>query len=372
MNPVNPPANSKSRPASKGYDFEHTMAHGERALSLLKQLRTPALPRNYEILYTFASSGDKNLCDDLRKALQADGCLTEETALRLSETYFNKKRMGEQVDKVSTQVSQEMSDIMSVIQAASERAGSYGESLQVTNSKLSAIESPQQLRSVLDELFETTNDMAEYNDLLEKRLETSKSQIDELQMHLELTRAESFTDALTGLTNRKHFDQIIELEITKTKESGEPICLMMIDIDHFKLFNDRHGHQTGDQVLRLVAATLKTNVKGRDCVARYGGEEFVIILPKTILSSAVIVAEQMRQAVMVKKLLKKSTNENIGNVTLSIGVAAYRIDESNQELIERADTCLYAAKKAGRNTVISEKNLNKADIPEAETAINAA
>jgi diguanylate cyclase len=372
MSPVNPPATPASKPVSKGHDFEHTMAHGERALSILKQLRTPAVPRNYEILYAFASSGHKNLCDDLRKALQTDGCLTEETALRLSETYFNKKRMDEQVDKVGSQVSREMSDIMSVIQAASERAGSYGESLQVANSKLSAFESPQQLRSVLDELFETTNDMAEYNDLLEKRLEKSKSQIDELQMHLELTRAESFTDALTGLTNRKRFDQAIELEIAETKESGDPMCLMMMDIDHFKLFNDRHGHQTGDQVIRLVAATLKTNVKGRDCVARYGGEEFVIILPKTKLSSAIIVAEQIRQAVMVKKLVKKSTNESIGHVTLSIGVAAYRINESIQELIERADSCLYAAKKAGRNTAISEKDLNKANIPEAETAINAA
>ncbi|MHA1164221.1 MAG: GGDEF domain-containing protein [Alphaproteobacteria bacterium] len=348
------------------------MAQGERALNLLKQLRSPAVPRNYEILYAFASSVNKDLCDDLRKALETDGCFTEETAQRLSETYFNKKRMDEKVDKVGSQVSQEMSDIMSVIQAASERTGSYGESLQNVNARLFAIESPQQLKSVLDELFETTNDMAEYNDLLEKRLEKSKSQIDELQLNLELTRAESFTDALTGLTNRKRFDQTIELEITEAKGSGDPMCLLMMDIDHFKTFNDRHGHQTGDQVLRLVATTLKTNVKGRDCVARYGGEEFVIILPKTKLSSAMIVAEQIRKAVKVKQLVKKSTNESIGHVTLSIGVAVYRTDESIQELIERADSCLYASKKAGRNTVKSEKDLNRAATPKAESAINAA
>ena len=348
------------------------MAYGERALNLLKQLRSPALPRNYEILFAFASSVNKALCDDLRKALEKDGCFTEETAELLSNTYFNKKGMDEQVEEVGSQVSQEMTDIMSVIAAASERTGSYGQSLQGVTSKLASIESPQQLRTVLDELFETTNDMAEYNDLLEKRLAKSKGQIDELQMSLELTRVESFTDELTGLTNRKRFDQAMKLEISEAKETGEPLSLLMLDIDHFKMFNDLHGHQTGDQVIRLVASTLKTNVKGRDTAARYGGEEFVIILPKTTLSAAIIVAEQMRIAVKTKELVKKSTNESIGHVTLSVGAATYRTDESIQELIERADASLYAAKEAGRNTVKSENDLEEAAASKAEKEINAA
>lgn len=348
------------------------MAHGERALNLLKQLNSPAVPRNYEILYTFATSANKDLCDDLRKALDTDGCLTEEAAERISETYFNKKSMDERVDEVGSQVSQEMSDIMTVIDAASERTGSYGVSLQGVTDKLAAIESPQQLRTVLDELFETTNDMAEYNDLLEKRLATSKSQINELQMNLELTRAESFTDELTGLTNRKRFDQTIKLETSEAEETGEPLSLLMMDIDHFKMFNDRHGHQTGDQVLRLVGQTLKTNVKGRDCAARYGGEEFVIILPKTVLSAGITLAHQMRIAVKAKELVKKSTSESLGYVTLSVGVAVYRSGENIQEFIERADSCLYAAKEAGRNTVISENDFDTTAVPKAVTKTSAA
>ena len=146
--------------------------------------------------------------------------------------------------------------------------------------------------------------MAEHNKVLERRLVESKAQIDDLHMKLELTRLENFTDELTGLTTRKRFDQILELEMQQAKEIGEPLCLLLVDIDHFKSFNDAHGHQTGDQVLRLVGNTLKTNVKGRDCAARYGGEEFAVLLPKTSLKAAVTVAQQFRVAVKTKELVK--------------------------------------------------------------------
>jgi diguanylate cyclase len=343
------------------------MAHGERAISLLKQLQKPASPRNYELLFAFTTATNEELCKDLRKALETDSCLTEEAAERIYQKHLDKTDILEQVDEVGSQVSKEMSEIMAVIESASERTGSYGESLQGMNDKLSGIESPEQLKSVLGELFDTTNDMAEYNKVLEKRLADSKSQIDELQMSLELTRVESYTDELTGLTNRKSFDQTIIEEISEAEESGDPLCLLMIDIDHFKSFNDSHGHQTGDQVIRFVAHTLKTNVKGRDCTARYGGEEFVIILPKTKLEAAITVAEQIRVAVKTKELVKKSTNESLGHVSLSIGIACYRIGESVTELIERADVCLYAAKEAGRNNVKPET-----DMPEPQARVSAA
>ena len=352
------PSSTVTNPsASGGEDYAQTMAHGERAFSLLRQLRKPASPRNYELLFAFTSATNKELCNDLRNALETDSCLTEEAAERIYQKHLSKTDVLEQVEDVGSQVSQQMSDIMAAIEAASERTGSYGESLQGMNAKLSGIESPQQLKSVLAELFDTTNDMAEHNKVLEKRLADSKSQIDELHMNLELTRIESYTDELTGLTNRKRFDQTIIEEISEAEESGDPLCLLMIDIDHFKSFNDNHGHQTGDQVIRYVAHTLKTNVKGRDYTARYGGEEFVIILPKTNLEAAITVAEQIRVAVKTKELVKKSTSESLGHVTLSTGISCYRIGESITELIERADVCLYAAKESGRDNVKSETGL---------------
>jgi diguanylate cyclase len=129
---------------------------------------------------------------------------------------------------------------------------------------------------------------------------------------------------------------------------------MLTDIDHFKAFNDNFGHLTGDQVLRLVAMAVKHNVKGKDTAARYGGEEFAVVLPNTALRAAVTVADHIRRAVMAKELMKRSTGEHLGRITISIGVAALRKGDSGQSLIERADTCLYAAKRHGRNRVMCE------------------
>jgi diguanylate cyclase len=120
-------------------------------------------------------------------------------------------------------------------------------------------------------------------------------------------------------------------------------------------------------VLRLVAISVKQNVKGQDIAARYGGEEFAIVLPRTALREAITVADQIRRSVMSKELMKRSTGEHLGRVTLSIGVATHRGGDSINSLIERADACLYAAKRNGRNRVICETDPEV--MPAAETAV---
>jgi diguanylate cyclase len=148
--------------------------------------------------------------------------------------------------------------------------------------------------------------------------------------------------------------------LAEARDTREPLCLLMLDIDHFKSFNDTWGHQTGDQVLRLVAMTLRSNIKGKDIAARYGGEEFAAVLPQTDLEGAIIVADNIRKAIQAKELLKRSTNEKLGRITASFGVALFRHGDTAASIIERADRCLYAAKHAGRNRVMSENDL-KAD-----------
>jgi diguanylate cyclase len=128
----------------------------------------------------------------------------------------------------------------------------------------------------------------------------------------------------------------------------------MFDIDHFKSFNDSYGHLTGDQVLRLVSLSLKQTIKGQDITARYGGEEFAVVLPSTALRQALTVADHIRRAVMAKELKKKSTGEILGRVTISVGVSMLKSGDDTYSLIERADACLYAAKRNGRNRVICE------------------
>ena len=154
--------------------------------------------------------------------------------------------------------------------------------------------------------------------------------------------------------NRKAFDNAIGRAMAQMAQEPEAVALLLCDIDNFKAFNDNWGHQTGDQVLRLVANCLAENVKGRDTAARYGGEEFAVLLRGTGLEAASQVAEQIRHAVQTKKLVKKSTGEVLGHITTSIGVAQFAPGEAAEAAIRRADACLYGAKSHGRNLVVNQ------------------
>jgi diguanylate cyclase len=169
---------------------------------------------------------------------------------------------------------------------------------------------------------------------------------------------ESLTDPLTSVANRKQFDRCLEHAVIEANTRGQPLSLMIADIDYFKKFNDTYGHLTGDHVLRLVARTIKDSVKGQDVVARYGGEEFAVILPNTSVREAQIVGENVRKAVMARELRRRSTAEILGRVTVSIGAAELQGEEAIQDFIDRADKCLYTAKIQGRNRVSAEADLD--------------
>ncbi|HVZ27247.1 MAG TPA: GGDEF domain-containing protein, partial [Rhizomicrobium sp.] len=158
----------------------------------------------------------------------------------------------------------------------------------------------------------------------------------------------------------KAFDTAMDAALLAVGE-GDNVSLMMCDIDHFKKFNDNWGHQTGDQVLRLVAQCLSDNVKGRDTAARYGGEEFAVLLRGTALSHATRLANQMRQLVEGRKLVKKSSGTTLGTITVSVGVAQFIPGDTVEEVIRRADACLYGAKQHGRNLVLDQDDPRMAD-----------
>ena len=195
--------------------------------------------------------------------------------------------------------------------------------------------------------MKSTREMRDTNKALEDRLSLSKTEISNLQHSLEAIRAESLTDPLTGLGNRKYFDRSIETAVQAALANGEPLSLLMFDIDHFKSFNDSYGHLTGDQVLRLVGMSLKQTIKGQDITARYGGEEFAVVLPNTALRQALTVADHIRRAVMAKELKKKSTGEILGRVTISVGVSMLKPGDDT-DAADRTRRCLPLRRQAQR------------------------
>ncbi len=335
-------------------EHERTLAFADIALSQIKALRQAATPRNYEVWYAYATGYHPSLNQSINETLQRNGKLTEADLEQVYVTYLSPTRLTDRLDNVGNRVMDEINQVMAMMDAALGSASSYSESLADANSKLGAAKDREGLRAIVEGLVQTATEMQRNNQSLEARLSASKQEINELHENLEAVRTESLTDPLTGLSNRKYFDQSLVKALDDAKEHSEPLALVMIDIDHFKTFNDSFGHLTGDQVLRLVAATLRQNVKGQDIAARYGGEEFVIVLPNTVLRAAITVGDHIRRAVMSKELMKRSTGQNLGRVTISLGVAIMPEGDDAQSLIARSDACLYAAKGNGRNRVICE------------------
>jgi diguanylate cyclase len=337
-------------------EHERTMAFAEIALGQIRALRQPASPRHFEIWYTYATGYNPSLNQTINETLARSGTLTEEEVDNIYESHISAHRFTDRIDSVGSRVKGEIEQVMAMIASAVGSATSYSESLADASSQLGGAADQDALRTIVASLVENTKEMEQANRALEARLSESKKEIDVLQENLQAVRTESLTDPLTSLANRKFFDDALARAMTEARAKGEPLSLLMTDVDHFKKFNDSYGHLTGDQVLRLVAMSVKQNVKGQDIAARYGGEEFVVVLPNTILRSAMTVADHIRRAVMTKELMKRSTGEHLGRITISIGVATLTKTDTAQSLIERADACLYAAKHAGRNRVISESD----------------
>ena len=199
------------------------------------------------------------------------------------------------------------------------------------------IQIPKIGKDELGELQEAFNEMSRELDVERKRL-----------------RSESQSDGLTGLFNMRYFRMQLVEEFSRSQRYSRPLTLLMLDVDHFKAYNDRNGHPAGDIVLKEVSRILIRNVRGTDIVARYGGEEFVVLLPETPLDAGMNVAEKIRKAVE-EHYFPFAGSKTGERLSVSIGVASYpdvRVT-SDQDLIEASDKALYAAKRAGRNRVIA-------------------
>jgi len=337
-------------------EHERTLAFAETALQQIRALRQPALPRNFEIWYRYATGYNPELNRAINETLARKGSLDDADLDNIYNIFLSPTRLSDRIDSVGSRVTAEITQVLDTIANATGSATSYSASLAAASEKLQGINDGATLRTVIERLVAGAKEMEISNRNLEARLSASRQEIEQLQQNLETVRSESLTDPLTTLANRKFFDAELGKAVAEATQSGEPLSLLMCDVDHFKAFNDKFGHVTGDQVLRLVAISVKQNVKGRDIAARYGGEEFAVALPKTALQAALTVANHIRRTVTIKELMKRSSGEKLGRVTISIGVAMLRPNETPQSLIERADTCLYAAKRGGRNRVAGESD----------------
>ena len=336
----------------------------EKAIGLMMSHRVPSTPQNFTVWYTYVSGREPDLVRAIDLMLEKKAEFGSYENAELFEKFFGFTKEGARIQEASEQIDCSVKEMSRFLTEAAEGTESFKASLETSLDGIQKAGSAEELRSVIGALAEETGHMLERSRTLEERLKNTTGEIEALRRSLEEVRREAMTDALTGIANRKYFDIHLRTSALHAMENGTPLSLMLVDIDHFKKFNDTYGHQTGDDVLRLVAHTLASNTKGRDTAARYGGEEFAVILPDTVLETSRILAEKIRTSISTKRFRKKQTGEELNTITISLGVAQYRPGEALVDFIQRADDALYQAKRTGRNKVVLENELEKTNAAE--------
>lgn len=321
-----------------------------RALPLMSRQNAALNPISYAVWYEYVADISPALRARVDE-LTADGRLLDDEA---TEALFRDhiaevdeeavQRIGDGFRKIMTDISRSALD-------ARDEAGQFGTALEQWSEGLAKSRSCAVSSTDLAMLLRHTQDMRKSMTTLKSRLDDSHQEIQALRREIDRAREESLADGLTGLVNRRGFDQALAACLAARGEGSQSPSLIIADIDHFKRVNDNYGHLFGDKVLRTVAQILKENVKGRDTAARFGGEEFAILLPSTPLEGALSLAEQIRATISRCYIRRPHSPETISSITISLGVARHRAGESPTAFLSRADSALYAAKSGGRNRV---------------------
>ena len=209
----------------------------------------------------------------------------------------------------------------------------------------------RRLKDKVGEMLSATTRIAEQNSDLQGELRSSNAEIGRLRQRIERLHSETITDPVTKIYNRKWFDRSLDFAIEAADERSRPLCLLMIDIDRFKRFNDRHGRRLGDRVLLLVAKSPSDCTTGQDIVARLGGDQFVVILPNTELGDAEKLGRDIVDDVQKRKITDRRAKQVITDITVSVGGVAREAGQRPDEFLDRAEKALRDAKASGRNTV---------------------
>lgn len=330
-------------------DFTRASEHLRLVLSFLSKHKIPPSPMNFRMGYDYVTGQREELKAAFDEIVAQPDSITTENLWEMYRRFFVKDE--EALEKMH----QELRHIIVNIQNEFERSGvnlsGYAKILNRFADILGTPTPPESMSAEVHKVIDDTRSMEQSQHRLESQMSSVLTEMASLRKELGHIKEESLTDALTGISNRKAFDAALENTIYTAREEKTPFCLLLADIDHFKKFNDTYGHLVGDKVLRFVASTLKHCLKGKDMAARFGGEEFAVILPQTALTGAEAISEQIRKAISSGELRDKASGQLYGKITISIGVAQFRMNELPNNLIQRADRTLYLAKKHGRNRI---------------------
>lgn len=332
-------------------DFKKSTANLKKAVPLMMKNYVAATPANYALWYTYVDNVIPQLNKDMDNVIENFGICPPAAGAQLynnyvasrSETDMHKLRSS--IEILVNEVASSMSDTLSDTSQFSDLIDKSFDSLESVEDTAMSMD---EVMTVIRQLVAESREIRHSTRFLNNQLETATKEINHLKVQLAEVQQDALFDSLTSLYNRRSFDS----DLSTLSRSEQKMCLILGDIDHFKTFNDNYGHLFGDTVIKGIARRLQLSCRDGIQAYRFGGEEFALIVPNKSLRIARQFAESLRRAIEKLSIKDRRTSEQVGNITISLGVAELEPGESAESLIERADKLLYEAKDLGRNRVM--------------------
>ncbi|NGN98042.1 GGDEF domain-containing protein [Grimontia sp. S25] len=335
------------------YAFFEATRIFKRAVPLMVKYKVPTTPHYFSLWYTYCAGTHPQLNQAVDDTVSRFGSCAQHHCDSLIETYLlddAKREVNNFRQKLQT-LAADLGDSMgSTVSDTEEFRDILSNSVDKLKNVNSHIASHGESKQVLQELLKGSQHLLSATSQYQIQVSSQKTEIDALKKQLQEYQKQASHDALTGCLNRREFEKQLEESV----HQKNVFSVMMVDIDHFKSFNDEFGHQMGDKVLQIVAAKLQQVVDESGAVFRYGGEEFVAILPSLPLKSTFMIAEKMRSTLERLSVTDKRSGQKINSITASFGIAEREGDECGLALVARADEALYNAKHKGRNCVMPQ------------------
>lgn len=318
----------------------------------MMKYKVPTTPLNYAIWYTYVSNDIPALNEQLNELMKTNDICPPVQIESLYREFVASKHESEtwalrtSIDNMLIQLDKSIIDTHN-------DTNTFQQSFKKTFDDINSVEreglSVDEVIALLKKLQDDSQKMHRSTAFFSSSLENAKGEIASLKSQLEKSQKQALYDSLTGLLNRHAFDTELSAYLSADTQD---LCLVLADIDHFKVFNDQWGHLLGDQVLRAVGRKFNDSMRDGASAYRFGGEEFAILLPKSKLRIARHFAETIRKTIEKLSLKDKRTGQKIKNITLSFGVVEFQQGDSLNNFIGRADEFLYEAKRLGRNRVL--------------------